>query len=87
MINQVQYFTIDENQACQRIDNFLLAFFKRQIPKSLIYQTKSNTYTSKLLPIKTSISSDEKLNKLVAKNPIIRHMIELFDLEFVEFTN
>lgn len=34
----VQYITIDQNAAGQRIDNFLLAFFERKIPKSLIYR-------------------------------------------------
>ncbi len=34
----VQYHTITTDQAGQRIDNFLLAFFHYQLPKSLIYR-------------------------------------------------
>lgn len=38
MATQVYYIEIDDNNAGQRIDNFLLSHFKRQVPKSLIYR-------------------------------------------------
>lgn len=38
MTSQVEHVIIDDNHVGQRVDNFLLAWFPREVPKSLIYR-------------------------------------------------
>lgn len=64
--------------------DYLTRFDLREFHNTELLQEKPNTKTNTILPPEIEISAQEKLNQLIDTSPVVRKMIDLFDLELVE---
>jgi len=64
--------------------DYLTRFNLREFHNTELLQEKPNTKTNTILPPEIEISAQEKLNQLIDTSPVVRKMIDLFDLELVE---